>query len=197
MRRPLPWRIHTIPHRCKWVCHRLRAPWPGHISLCEFITQFFRLWHFVTRPVTLLLQCRSWEVDTAVSIRHSTQNKKSITAFVCRFHVAARCPRCCWSLRRCDCQGHNHPWRQLYLESRCENHLTSPSGPSSVRGVSATIWFALPYSWSIQLFITAIRCLVRRGSLPIPLPLRSPCCIFLAQSVSCISPYRAREILCT
>ena len=28
-------------HRCKWVCHRLRAPWPGHISLCEFITQFF------------------------------------------------------------------------------------------------------------------------------------------------------------
>ena len=28
-------------HRCTWVCHRLRAPRPGHISLCEFITQFF------------------------------------------------------------------------------------------------------------------------------------------------------------
>ena len=24
-------------HRCKWVCHRLRAPWPGHISLCDFV----------------------------------------------------------------------------------------------------------------------------------------------------------------
>ena len=64
-------------HRCKWVCHGLRAPWPGHISLCEFITQFFRLWHFVTRPVTLLLQCQSWEVDIAVSIRHSTKNRKN------------------------------------------------------------------------------------------------------------------------
>ena len=78
----------------------------------------------------------------------------------------------------CTCaqsSGQN-PWFsnqdvKLYLECRCENHLTSPIGPSSVRGVSATIWFALPYSWSIQLFITVIRCLVRRGSLPIPLPL--------------------------
>ena len=30
-----------------------------------------------------------------------------------------------------------------------------------------------------------------------PIATRSPCCIFLAQSVSCISPYRARVILCT
>ena len=172
--RPLPWRIQKITtdvneYAIDWG-HR-----DPHILVCVNLSHsYFRLWHLVTRPVTLLLQCRSWEVDTVVSIRHSTKNKKTITAFVSRYHVTARCPRCCWSLRRCDCQGPTTRDGKLYLESRCENHLTSHSGPSSVRGVSATIWFALHYSWSIQLFITAIRCLVRRGSLPIPLPLRSP-----------------------
>lgn len=96
--------------------------------LCEFITQFFRLWHFVT---TLLLQCQSWEVDIAVSIRHSTKNRKnqlqhSFPDSTSRQDVRAaaeargmwasgepphmmgyRCSRSSWCVRR---KGHTRVW---------------------------------------------------------------------------------------